>query len=84
MAVKVATLENEIQLKIEHKKRAMEFFTTVSRNLGIHETWFFGILYKDAENEDVWIDGSKKVRLSKKNANKKLNFDSVSSVLETF
>lgn len=62
MAVKVATLENEIQLKIDHKKRASEFFSIVSRNLGIHETWFFGILYKDADNEDIWIDTSKKVR----------------------
>lgn len=62
MAVKIATLENEIQLKIDHRKKATEFFGIVSRNLGIHETWFFGILYKDADNEDIWIDGSKKVR----------------------
>lgn len=61
MEVKVATLETELKFKINPKKKGREFTDIVSRNLGIHETWFFGINFKDADNEDVWIDNSKKV-----------------------
>lgn len=62
MEVKVATLEAELKFKINPKKNGREFFDIVSRNLGVHETWFFGVNFKDSENEDVWIDQSKKVK----------------------
>lgn len=61
MEVKVATLENELKFKVNPNKKGREFFSIVSRSLGIHETWFFGICFKDADNEDIWIDDSKKV-----------------------
>lgn len=62
----MATLENELKFKISSKKKGREFFDTVSRNLGVHETWFFGICYKDADNEDIWIEDSKKVSTTKR------------------
>lgn len=63
MVIKISTLENEIQFETDLRTRGYEFFENVSKSLGVHETWFFGILYKDADNEDIWIDKSKKVNI---------------------
>lgn len=62
MAVKVSTLENELKFEVDLRKKGREFFDLVSKTLGVHETWFFGIYYKDADDESIWIDGSKKVK----------------------
>lgn len=60
----MATLETELKFKINPKTKGREFVDIVNRNLGVHETWFFGVCFKDADNEDVWVEDSKKVSFS--------------------
>lgn len=59
MKVKVTTVDTELEFETANKTKAKELFFQVSRNLGVHEHWFFGLLFID-KDEDIWIDASKK------------------------
>lgn len=60
MKVKVATLDTELEFDDPPKTKAYQLFEQISRSLGIHEAWYFGISYEAPNNEDIWIDQSKK------------------------
>lgn len=60
MKLKVRTPSHDIDLEAVPKTTGRELFNTLCRSLGIQETWWFGLCYKGTENEDVWIDKSKK------------------------
>lgn len=61
MRIKVTTVETELEFEIPDKSPGKKLFELVSRNVGIHELWFFGIFFSDVDDHNVWIDDSKKV-----------------------
>lgn len=61
MKVIVRTPHHESDLQAVPKTSTREIFQTMCKSLGIQETWWFGLMYKGPDNEDVWIDKSKKV-----------------------
>lgn len=61
MKVRVSTVDTELEFESSNKTKAKDLFQQVSRNLGVHELWYFGLLYHGLEEEEVWIDTSKKV-----------------------
>ncbi|XP_066263063.1 moesin/ezrin/radixin homolog 1-like isoform X1 [Euwallacea similis] len=60
MKVLVRTPHHESELEAQPKTSTREVFGTMCKSLGIQETWWFGLMYKGPDNEDVWIDKSKK------------------------
>lgn len=71
MKVVVRTPHHESELEAIPKTTGREVFQTMCRSLGIQEQWWFGLMYKGADNEDVWIDKSKKTL---KDLQRNLNF----------
>lgn len=71
MKVVVRTPHHESELEAVPKTTGREVFQTMCKSLGIQETWWFGLMYKGPDNEDVWIDKSKKTL---KDLQKNLNF----------
>lgn len=54
-------MDKEIEFKSLAKTTGKDFFNEVSKNLAMHEIWFFGLMYLDENEDEVWIDDSKKV-----------------------
>ncbi|KAK4881300.1 hypothetical protein RN001_004619 [Aquatica leii] len=59
-AIKVTTMDTELEFSISPKTRGRELFQHISRNLGLREVWYFGLMFKGANNEDIWFDCSRK------------------------
>ncbi|XP_050296970.1 moesin/ezrin/radixin homolog 1-like [Anthonomus grandis grandis] len=72
MKVVVRTPHHESELEAVPKTSLREIFHTMGKSLGIQETWWFGLMYKGPDNEDVWVDKSKK---SLKDLQKNLAFN---------
>ncbi|KAL1492147.1 hypothetical protein ABEB36_012635 [Hypothenemus hampei] len=72
MKVVVRTPNHESELEASAKTSTREIFHTMCKSLGIQEVWWFGLMYKGPDNEDVWIDQSKKTL---KDRQKNLNFN---------
>lgn len=60
MKVSVSTVDTEVEFEIANKTKAKDLFHHVSKNLGVHEYWYFGLLFNSG-NDEFWIDQSKKV-----------------------
>ncbi|KAF7265433.1 moesin/ezrin/radixin homolog 1-like [Rhynchophorus ferrugineus] len=60
MKLTVHTPCHDIELEAAPKTSGRELFQDLCKSLGIQENWWFGLAYKGTENEDVWIDKSKK------------------------
>ncbi|XP_060523806.1 moesin/ezrin/radixin homolog 1-like [Cylas formicarius] len=60
MKVIVRTPHHESELEAVPKTTGREVFQTMCRSLGIQESWYFGLMYRGADNEEIWIDKSKK------------------------
>lgn len=58
VVVKSVFKENEFDAK--DGMRGAQVLDILLRNEGIVETWYFGLMYLQ-DNEEVWIDKSKKV-----------------------
>lgn len=54
-------MDKEIEFKTVAKTHGKDFFNEVSKNLAMHEIWFFGLMFLDENGDEVWIDDSKKV-----------------------
>lgn len=54
-------MDKEMEFKTLAKTNGKDFFNEVSKNLGVHEIWFFGLMFPDENNDEIWIDDSKKV-----------------------
>lgn len=54
-------MDTEVEFSVTPKTRGRELFLQISRSLGLREIWFFGIMYKGPNNEEIWFDTSKKV-----------------------
>lgn len=61
MKVKVSTIDTELEFENQPKTKTIALFDQISKSLGIHEYWYFGLCYNSLNNEDIWIDRSKKV-----------------------
>lgn len=59
--IKVTTMSTELELIVPRKTKGRDLFLQVSRDLGLHELWYFGMMYLDANRHEIWFDGSKKV-----------------------
>ncbi|KAF5299228.1 hypothetical protein FQA39_LY02401 [Lamprigera yunnana] len=53
-------MDTELEFSVVPKTRGRELFNQISRNLGVREVWYFGLMFKGANNEDIWFDVSKK------------------------
>lgn len=60
MRVTVKTFNNESKLEANPTTRAKDLFSLMTKTLGLQESWYFGMSY-DENNEEIWIDLSKKV-----------------------
>lgn len=61
MKLVVRSVLHEFSLEVERNTRARELFDLIGKSLGIHEIWWFGLLYHNDENQIVWLEQSKKV-----------------------
>lgn len=61
MKLVVRSVFHESSLEAVPNTRVRELFNLISKSLGIQETWWFGLLYNNEENEEIWLDQSKKV-----------------------
>jgi len=59
--VRVTTLEAELRFAIESDTVGQQLFEQVVKNIGIQETWFFGLQYTDSKNVECWLKSEKKV-----------------------
>lgn len=62
MKVVVRTVQHESALEAVPKTSTREIFSLICKSLGIQETWYFGLMYHGPDNEEIWVDQSKKVR----------------------
>lgn len=63
MRIKVTTVEAELEFEIPASTKGTDLFKTISQNVAINETRFFGIHFVDNRNDTIWIDDSKKVKI---------------------
>lgn len=61
MKVVVRSVLNEFSFEAEPRTPVRDIYTNVCKSLGIHETWYFGLMYYGPDNEEIWIEQSKKV-----------------------
>ncbi|CAH0553871.1 unnamed protein product [Brassicogethes aeneus] len=74
MNVIVRTVFKECEFKAERYTKGGQILDLLLKNEGIHEKWYFGIMFLNQEGEEVWIEQSKKtIRELKENA-RNLNF----------
>ena len=64
LKVKILTVDVELEFESSAKTNCKELFVQVSKNLGMHEIWFFGLTYQDSNGDEIWIDNSKKVSIN--------------------
>ncbi|KAK9693410.1 FERM N-terminal domain [Popillia japonica] len=60
ISARIITMDKEIEFKTVAKTHGKDFFNEVSKNLAMHEIWFFGLMFLDENGDEVWIDDSKK------------------------
>ncbi|KAJ8922081.1 hypothetical protein NQ315_008722 [Exocentrus adspersus] len=60
MKVVVRTVQHESALEAVPKTSTREIFNLICKSLGIQETWYFGLMYYGPDNEEIWVDQSKK------------------------
>ncbi|CAG9824068.1 unnamed protein product [Phaedon cochleariae] len=60
MKVVVRTVQHESALEAVPRTRVREIFHLFSKAQGITETWYFGLMYRGSDNEEVWVEDSKK------------------------
>lgn len=61
MKVVVRSVLHESALDAVPNTRVRELFNLISKSLGIQETWWFGLSLYNDENEEIWLEQSKKV-----------------------
>lgn len=69
MKVVVRTVLHESALEAVPNTRVKEIFNLISKSLGVQETWWFGLMYPGPDNEEIWIEQSKKVSSTVWNVN---------------
>ena len=55
------TVESELRFSIESDTSGQQLFEQVAKNIGIQESWFFGLQYIDSKNVECWLKIDKKV-----------------------
>lgn len=55
------TVESELRFAIESDTSGHQLFEQVAKNIGIQESWFFGLQYTDSKNVECWLKIDKKV-----------------------
>ncbi|KAF5300803.1 hypothetical protein FQR65_LT09106 [Abscondita terminalis] len=58
--VKVTTMDTELEFSTSPKTKGRELFQQISRNLGLRELWYFGLMFKGPNDEEIWFDSSRK------------------------
>ena len=61
MKVIVRSAISECELNALPKTSIREIFDLMCKNLLIFEKWYFGLMYRGSDFEQIWVDGSKKV-----------------------
>ncbi|KAK3742945.1 hypothetical protein QZH41_014191, partial [Actinostola sp. cb2023] len=60
--VKITTMDAELEFPLESKAKGNDLFDLVVRTLGIRETWYFGLQYKNTKGISSWLQLNKKVK----------------------
>lgn len=60
LKVKLSTYKSELAFEISSRLLAKDLYSQVCKHLGVHEYWYFGLNYLDSENDEIWIDTSRK------------------------
>lgn len=58
---RVQTAEGELEFNIHPTTTGKQLFEEVTETLGLHESWFFGLQYKDSHERVTWIELDKKI-----------------------
>ncbi|KAL3280190.1 hypothetical protein HHI36_017690 [Cryptolaemus montrouzieri] len=75
MKVIVKSVLAETELDALPKSLFKQIFVMICKSFGLQETWYFGLYYRPALNDDpVWLDNSKKRLKDIAQATKNLNF----------
>jgi len=59
--VRVLTMDAELEFSIQSSTTGKQLFDQVVKTIGLRETWFFGLLYNDANGIPAWLRLEKKV-----------------------
>ncbi|XP_070572381.1 merlin-like [Ptychodera flava] len=59
--VRVITSDAELEFGVEWKATGKQLFELVCRTIGLRETWYFGLKYRDKKNHNVWLRPEKKI-----------------------
>ncbi|KAJ3639093.1 hypothetical protein Zmor_004253 [Zophobas morio] len=74
MKVIVRSAISECELNALPKTSIREIFDLMCKNLLIFEKWYFGLMYRGSDFEQIWVDGSKKSLKDFKTVVEKLSF----------
>ncbi|XP_068166434.1 NF2, moesin-ezrin-radixin like (MERLIN) tumor suppressor a [Antennarius striatus] len=58
--VRISTMESDMEFSCEAKWKGKDLFDIVCRNLGLRETWFFGLRY-DIKDTISWLKMEKRI-----------------------
>ena len=63
--VKVITIDAELDFTVQPNSSAQQVFNQVMKNLGLRETWYFGLQYVDNKGQKTWLKLKKKFEAHK-------------------
>lgn len=59
--VKVFTVDAELEFTIQNSTTGQHLFDQVVKTIGLRETWYFGLSYKDTKGLPMWLRLDKKI-----------------------
>ncbi|OQR68523.1 merlin-like [Tropilaelaps mercedesae] len=71
-AVRVSTMDAELEFELEQKATGRDLFDLVCRTIGLRETWYFGLQFVDAKGFPTWLKLDK--RVDRQNCKSPLSF----------
>ncbi|XP_022667839.1 merlin-like [Varroa jacobsoni] len=71
-AVRVSTMDAELEFELEQKATGRDLFELVCRTIGLRETWYFGLQFVDAKGFPTWLKLDK--RVDRQNCKSPLSF----------
>lgn len=59
--VPIKSVDTELEFEIQPSTTGKQLFTQVVRMIGIRETWYFGLQYKDTHGLNTWLRPDKRI-----------------------
>lgn len=60
--VRVSTYDSDLEFNIPFNASGQLLFDQVTKSLGLRETWYFGLQYRDDSDLMAWLDLDEKIK----------------------